>query len=142
MTHGAVRTVTARRSVGQWLGWSAAALLSLALVIAPHAGLAAPFSAKDDDAIGTWVGDANDPTSHYEVAAGAHPGELQLISPAGQKLAPIALRRVAANAFASATGAAPVARLTLTAARHAHLNIYGGDNKKRIMFTYLLLDKQ
>jgi len=116
--------------------------LSLVLTLAPRAGLAATFTAKDGDAIGYWAGDANDPGSRYEVAAGAHPGELQLISPAVQNLPPIALHRVAADRFASLAGAAPAASLTLTNPRHAHLNIHGGDNKKRILFTYLLLDKQ
>lgn len=130
------------RITGRWLSRCAAALLSFALVLAPQTGHAATFRAKDSDAIGKWAGDAKDPTSYYEITAGPHPGELQLISPPAQQLAPIELHRVAADAFASAPGTRPVARLTLTSARHVHLKIYGGDDKKRIMFTYLLLDKQ
>ena len=130
-----------KRLINPWQAWGAAAFWSLILVLTPHPGHAATFSAKDSDAIGTWVGDAKDPTNHYEVVAGSRPGELQLISPDMLKVPPIPLHRVAENAFASASGTTPIAKLTLTEARHARVKVHE-DSKKRFTFTYLLLEKQ
>ena len=132
---------TIKRLQTPWQAWGAAAILSLMLVLAPHPGHAATFSAKDSDAIGTWVGDAKDPANHYEVVAGPRPGEFQLISPDMLKVPPITLHRITENAFASASGTTPIAKLTLTAARHARVKVHE-DSKKRFTFTYLLLDKQ
>ncbi|MDB5423538.1 MAG: hypothetical protein JWQ29_954 [Phenylobacterium sp.] len=142
MTHGLARPVPFKRPAGRWIGWSAMALFALLLALAPQMSHAATFSAKDADAIGKWGPDVKeDPTRHYEVVAGPRPGQLQLISPAVLKIPPIALHRVAANAFASAPGTAPTASLTLTDARHARLKV-NENSKKRLAFTYLLLDKQ
>ena len=141
MTDDGPSSATTGRFAGAGLGRAAMALLVLLLAFAPRASLAAAFSARDSDAIGAWAGDAKDPASRFEVTAGSHPGELKLISPAALKVPPIMLHRIATDAFATASGAEPVARLTLTAARHAHLSIHGS-NDKRIMFSYLLLDKQ
>jgi len=141
MTYELARTATIERSAQPWLAWGATALLSAILVLAPQASHAAAFSAKDADAIGKWTGDAKDPAKNYKVAPGSQPGEVQLISPAGLETAPIALHRVAANAFASTPGTAPTATLTVTKARHARLKIHD-DSRKRLTFTYVLLEKQ
>ena len=143
MTYEPARAATIKRLAEPWLAWGATALLSLMLMLmlAPHASYAAAFSAKDADAVGRWVGDARDPTNHYEVAPGSQPGELQLITPPALEMAPIALHRVAENAFASTPGTGPTATLTVTKAGHARLKIHD-DSKKRLTFTYLLLEMQ
>ena len=141
MTYELARAATMRRLAPCWLTWSATALLSLILLLAPQASHAAAFSATDADAIGRWAGDAKNPVNSYQVTPGAQPGEFVLVSPPALGLAPIELHRVAANVFASAPGAAPSTTLTVTKERHARLKIHDG-RKKGLSFTYLLLDKQ
>lgn len=141
MTCELARAATIKRLAPPWLTWSATALLSLILLLAPQASHAAAFSATDADAIGRWAGDAKNPVNSYQVTPGSQPGELVLISPPALGLAPIELHRVAANAFTSAPGASPTATLTVTKARHARLRIYDG-SRKGLSFAYQLLDKQ
>jgi hypothetical protein len=141
MTDELARAATIRRLAQPWLAWSATALLSLILLLAPQASHAAAFSATDVDAIGRWAGDAKNPINSYQVTPGSQPGEVVLISPPELGLAPIELHRVASTAFASAPGVAPTATLTVTKERHARLKIHDS-SKKGLSFTYLLLDKQ
>jgi hypothetical protein len=142
MVRGSLPLALSFRLAPLRVAWSATVLLSLVVLLcaAPHAARSATFSATDADAIGKWTSDAKDPSKQYEVRAGTGPGQLQLISPAADKVPPILLRRAGPNVFASAPGAAPDARLTLTSARHGRVRVHQDDNKS-VHFTLLLLDK-
>ena len=140
MTNRSTRNLAALSILSRRFRRIAVLLLSLSM-LAPQASFAGDLSSKDRELVGQWVGDEKDPTNHYEIAIGARSGELQLVSPAELKLAPIALRRVAPGKFASIDGASPTATVAMFGHDQMRLKVQG-KTRSGETFVYLLLHKQ
>jgi hypothetical protein len=118
-------------------------ILSLALLLAPRLGHAAT-AATDADVIGRWVADKNDPANDYAIAAGSSAGFLRVTVPAkavGHKVGEtVVLKRVGPGEFATPTGGAIWAKLTVDKPRHATFQMKQ-DDKKSFGIIYILLEK-
>jgi hypothetical protein len=137
------RALAARPSGNAWIAGSVTAVLSLALLLAPHAGNAA-VPAKDADVIGKWISDKNDPALDYAVAAGTAQGTLRLMVPAkaiGQAEGEtVILQRAGLGEFATAKGSALRGRFVMTGPRRAEFKAMQND-KKGFHIIYQLLEK-
>ncbi|HZZ30668.1 MAG TPA: hypothetical protein VFE10_01645 [Phenylobacterium sp.] len=118
-------------------------ILSLAILLTPHPGHAA-VAATDADVIGKWITDRNDPTSDYVIVAGPTADSLRVLAPAkavGRKVGEtLTLQRVGPGEFATPTGGAIWAKLTVTKARHATFQMKQ-DDKTSFGIIYILLEK-
>jgi len=126
-----------------WLAWSVTALMSLALLLAPHPVRAAG-PARVADLVGKWVADKNDPASDYVVAAGPSADTLLITAPAKSVGRPVAqtftLQQVAPGEFATAKGAPVRVTFKVTSPRHASFHRLE-NNPKSFGITYILLEK-
>jgi hypothetical protein len=135
---------TAAPSRGRaWLAGCLTAIVSLALLLAPHPGHAA-IAATDADVIGKWITDKSDPASDYAITAGPSAGSLRVIVPAkavGRKVGEtLTLKRVGPGEFATPNGGAIWAKFTVTKARHATFQMKQ-DDKQSFGIIYILLEK-
>ncbi len=94
------------------------AILSLALLLAPR-----PSRAADEDVLGRWIADRNDPSMDYAVTAGGAPGAVVVAVPAnalgGKAGQVVTLRRVSAGRLESVKGSILRGSFTITGPRRA-----------------------
>jgi hypothetical protein len=118
MTKPSPRAVAAPSPVRLILAVTLTAILSLAVLLAPR-----PSRAADDDVLGRWISDRNDPAMDYAVTAGGAPGAVVVVVPAkalgGKAGQLVTLRRVSAGRFESVKGSILRGSFTVTGPRRA-----------------------
>jgi hypothetical protein len=143
MPRTASRAAVAPSPARAWLAGCLTVILSLALLLAPGLGHAA-VAASDADVIGKWIVDKNDPANDYAIAAGPSAGSLRVTVPAkavGRKVGEtVVLKRIGPGEFATPTGGAIWAKLTVDKPRHATFQMKQ-DDKKSFGIIYILLEK-
>jgi hypothetical protein len=127
-----------------WLAGALTVILSLALLLAPRLGHAAPAPA-DAGLLGVWMSDKADPSRDYILAPGPSAGTLRITVPAKVVGRPVAetltLQRISPTEFTTAKGAPVRATFRLTQPRHATFSRVQ-DDSKTFGIGYNLLEKR
>lgn len=140
----ASRAAVAPSPARAWLAGCLTVVLSLVLLLAPHAGQAAPATA-DAGLFGVWMTDKADPSRDYVLAPGPSAGTLRVTVPAKVVGRPVAetltLQRVSPTEFTTPKGAPVRATFRLTQPRHATFSRVQ-DDAKTFGIGYNLLEKR
>ncbi|HZZ67564.1 MAG TPA: hypothetical protein VFE18_05270 [Phenylobacterium sp.] len=122
MTKPSPRAVAAPSPLHVVLAMTLTVIVSLALLLAPRLGHAAP-AGGDAAVLGKWISDKNDPAMDYSVAAGTAAGTLRLIVPPkalGRKTGEtVVLKRVSPTRFESVPDSILRGSFTLTGPKRA-----------------------
>lgn len=112
-------------SLGVALSWLAAAILALAVLVAPYRSHAA-VAAKDADVLGRWITDRNQPEMDYTVSAG--PAGTIVVAVPGKAVGRakgemVALDRIGPTEFATPKGGKVRASFRVKDPRHAEFKM-------------------
>jgi hypothetical protein len=132
MTNPVTRGATAPSLLPTITAWTATALLSLILLLAPQVGHAAA-AAKEPDIVGKWMVDRNLRDLDYTVVAGATPGTYTLTIPGKAvghgKGQTVSLQRVGPGKFETVKGSELHGSFIVSDPRHAEFK--GMQNTKQ-----------